>query len=202
MNFAHERTTSPSAVNRGLAAMVLAVIIGTMPQILSAVTGEVPKVGDKAPAFALNTLDGTPVSLSGELARGPVVLVMLRGWPGYQCPFCTRQFGDFLSHAKELAAAGARVVWVYPGPSDQVRQRAQEFTANKELPGNFRFATDPDYGFTTAYGLRWDAKGETSYPSTFVIDATATVRFAQVSRAHDGRASAADVLKALAALGH
>ncbi|HEY2153304.1 MAG TPA: peroxiredoxin family protein [Vicinamibacterales bacterium] len=183
--------------------MVLAVVIGTMPTMLSAaVTGQIPQIGDRAPAFALNGLDGTPVSLSGELAHGPVVLIMLRGWPGYQCPFCTRQFGDFLSHAKELEAAGARVVWVYPGPPDQVQQRAQEFTANKQLPGNFRFATDPDYGFTKTYGLRWEAKGETSYPSTFVIDATGTVRFAQISRAHDGRASAADVLKALAALSH
>jgi peroxiredoxin len=186
--------------------MVLALVIGTNlsggARLLAAVNGEIPKVGDKAPAFALNTLDGTQVSLSTELARGPVVLIMLRGWPGYQCPFCTRQFGDFLTHAKDLEATGARVVWVYPGPADQVRQRAQEFTANKALPANFRFVTDPDYGFTTAYGLRWDAKGETSYPSTFVIDAKSTVRFAQVSRAHDGRASAADVLKALAALDH
>ncbi len=158
-------------------------------------------VGDKAPDFTLAALDGRQVTLSTELTHGPVVLVMLRGWPGYQCPFCTRQFGDFLSHAQDVAAQGARVIFVYPGPADQVNKRAEEFTANKEMPSIFRFLVDPTYVFTRAYGLRWDAPNETSYPSTFVIDRTSTVRFAQISKAHDGRALATDVLQALAALG-
>jgi len=34
-----------------------------------------------------------------------------------------------------------------------------------------------------------------------VIDKTSTVRFAQISKAHDGRAAATDVMRALAALG-
>jgi peroxiredoxin len=164
--------------------------------------GAAPKLGDKAPAFALSGLDGQRVTLSGELAHGPVVLVLLRGWPGYQCPFCTKQFADFLSHASDFDASGARVVWVYPGPADQVRQRAQEFTASRPMPASFRVAPDPDYVFTNAYGLRWDAPGETAYPSTFVVDKTGIVRFAQISPAHDARAKADDVLKALMALSH
>lgn len=162
--------------------------------------GAAPKLGDKARPFSLPALDGERVTLSGEVARGPVVLVLARGWPGYQCPFCTRQFADFLAHASELEALGARVVWVYPGASDQVVQRAKEFVATQPLPPNFRFVTDPDYGFTNEYGLRWDAPNETSYPSTFVIDKTSTIRFAQISNAHDGRARAADVVAAVKAL--
>jgi peroxiredoxin Q/BCP len=180
------------------AAALLAVLVGGGSLMLAA--GVTPKVGDKASDFTLAALDGSQVKLSTELAHGPVVLVMLRGWPGYQCPFCTRQFGDFLGHAKDLEATGARVIFVYPGPADQVQQRATEFTANKDMPSNFRFLVDPDYVFTLAYGLRWDAPKETSYPSTFVIDKTSTVRFAQISKAHDGRAAAADVMKALAAV--
>ena len=60
--------------------------------------------------------------------------------------------------------------------------------------------TDPDYTFTNAYGLRWDAPNETSYPSTFVVDRTSIVRFAQISNAHDGRAKASDVVTALKSL--
>jgi peroxiredoxin Q/BCP len=182
------------------AAALLAGIVGRGSFLIA--DGVTPKIGDKASDFTLAALDGSQVNLSTELVHGPVVLVMLRGWPGYQCPFCTRQFGDFLGHAKDLEATGARVIFVYPGPADQVKQRAEEFTANKEMPSNFRFLVDPAYVFTLAYGLRWDAPKETSYPSTFVIDKTSTVRFAQISRAHDGRASATDVMKALAAIGH
>jgi len=162
--------------------------------------GKAPKIGEKAPAFSLLALDGERVTLAGEVARGPVVLVLLRGWPGYQCPFCTAQFADFLAHARELESAGARVVWIYPGPSDEVQQRAREFTASRALPPNFRVAADPDYVFTNAYGLRWNDARETAYPATFVLDRGAVVRFAQISVGHDGRARAADVLSALAAL--
>ena len=44
--------------------------------------------------------------------------------------------------------------------------------------------------------------GDLAYPSTFVIDTTSTVRYAQISQAHDARALASDVLTALAAMGH
>jgi hypothetical protein len=57
---------------------------------------------------------------------------------------------------------------------------------------------DPDYKFTNAYRLRWDAPRETAYPSTFVIDRERKVRFAKVSKTHGGRATASEVLKALA----
>src|SRR5689334_16476555 len=77
-----------------------------------------PAVGMKAPEFALKDATGVPASLSQERATGPVVVIVGRGWPGYQCPFCTRQFAEFRTHANELQAAGARVLWIYPGPED------------------------------------------------------------------------------------
>lgn len=160
-----------------------------------------PTVGAPAPDFTLSGLDGGSVKLSVEVKEGPVVLILLRGWPGYQCPFCTRQFGDFLSQAKALQDAGAKVIFVYPGPAENLKRHAEDFRANRKLPENFKFATDPDYVFTNAYGLRWDAKNETAYPATFVIDRSGTVRFALISHEHGGRAPATDVLKALAAIG-
>jgi peroxiredoxin len=179
------------------AAVVLAALAAVSPLFAEGGFGEAPKLGEKAPPFSLLDLDNQRVTLAGELSHGPVVLVLLRGWPGYQCPFCTRQFADFLGHAPAFEAVGARVVWVYPGPSDSVQQHAREFLASRALPSNFRVTTDPDYVFTNAYGLRWDAPQETAYPATFVIDRGATVRFAQISTGHDGRALAAGVLRAV-----
>lgn len=181
-------------------ASILVAALAASPIFAAGAPGRAPKLGEKAPPFSLLDLDGQRVSLESELTQGPVVLVLLRGWPGYQCPFCTRQFADFLRHAAEFEAAGARVVWVYPGPSDSVQQHASEFLASRALPAAFRITTDPDYLFTNAYGLRWDAPQETAYPATFVIDRGATVRFAQISVGHDGRALATDVLKALETL--
>jgi peroxiredoxin len=189
-----------SARLRASAAIAVMAICGVTTAYAAAGLEKAPKLGEKAPPFVLAALDGQRITLASELVRGPVVLVLLRGWPGYQCPFCTRQFADFLDHARDLEATGARVVWVYPGRADQVQRRASEFTANRALPLNFRVAIDPDYAFTNAYGLRWDQPNETAYPATLVIDRDGVVRFVQVSSDHDHRALATDVIGALKAL--
>jgi peroxiredoxin len=156
-----------------------------------------PAVGDAAPDFTLKTLDAKPVQLKQLTAQSPVVLVVLRGWPGYQCPLCTRQVHDFVPHASEFTSAGAKVLMVYPGPAQNLQAHAEEFLRDKNWPKDFLFVIDPEYNFTSAYGLRWDAKGETAYPSTFIIDKSQKVRFAHISKQHGDRVSAARVIKEL-----
>lgn len=177
-------------VHRSLAALGFLLLASHTAASVAAT----PRVGDKAPDFTLAQIDGKKLTLSAELKSGPVVLIVGRGWVGYQCPFCNRQFGDFLKAAPDIESAGARVVWVYPGPAADVQKRAEEFAAGKPFPPNFRFVLDPDYAFTLSYDLRWDAPQETAYPSTFVIDRKGIVRYALVSKTHGGRAPAADVL--------
>jgi thioredoxin-dependent peroxiredoxin len=137
------------------------------------------------------------VELKPLTATTRVVLVVLRGWPGYQCPLCTRQVQDFVSHAREFAERNVQVVMVYPGPAEQLKAHAGEFLQDKQWPANFLFVIDPDYTFTTAYGLRWDAKKETAYPSTFVIERGGVIRFAHISDSHGNRLSAQRTLEQL-----
>ncbi len=158
-----------------------------------------PAVGDTAKDFVLQTLDGKPVKLSAETAKGPVVLLVLRGYPGYQCPLCTRQVGEFVGQAKEFEAKGARLVMIYPGAAPELGKHAKEFFGDKPMPANVVLLTDPDYTFTNAYNLRWNAPAETAYPSTFVVGTDGTIKFAAVSKTHGGRTKAADVLKAVPA---
>jgi len=102
-------------------------------------------VGDKAPDFALSTVQGKTVRLSEVAAKGPVVLVVLRGYPGYQCPYCNRQVQDFISKSQGFIDAGARVILVYPGPPDDLAAKATEFTTGKMLPESFDLLIDPGY---------------------------------------------------------
>src|SRR6202162_2519867 len=104
-----------------------------------------PMVGEKAPDFALSTVQGKTIRLSEVAAKGPVVLVVLRGYPGYQCPFCNRQVQDFIQNAHRFAEAGARVLLVYPGPPQDLGSRANEFLADKTLPNNIELVLDPGY---------------------------------------------------------
>jgi peroxiredoxin len=59
------------------------------------------------------------------------------------------------------------------------------------------FLVDPNYQFANRYSLRWSGKGETVYPSTFVLDRDRIIRFAHVSHEHGDRISAAAVLRFL-----
>lgn len=157
----------------------------------------IPRLGYKAPDFTLDTLDEKPLTLSELTADSSVVLVVLRGYPGYQCPICTMQVADLRKHAGEFSELNAKVVLVYPGPAEDLDERAVEFLRGRDLSESFFLVTDPDYKFTEAYGLRWDAPRETAYPSAFVIDRQGTIRYAKTSKTHGGRAKTADLLKAL-----
>lgn len=104
---------------------------------------------------------------------------------------------DFIEKAKGFADIGARIVLVYPGPPKDLNARASEFLVGKQLPSNFDLVLDPGYEFTNLYGLRWDAKNETAYPSTFLIDRQGVVFFSKIVKEHGGRTTAAEILDAM-----
>src|ERR1700758_589224 len=166
-----------------------AVLFGT------ALFAETPAVGAKAPDFTLSTPTGKTIQMSKELNGKNLVLVVLRGFPGYQCPYCAKQVHDFVDHAADFAAKNVKVLLVYPGPPADLDQHAKEFLAKQSaLPANIVLVTDPDYTMTNAYGLRWDAPQETAYPSTFILDKNQTVLFEKISHSHGDRLSAQDAL--------
>jgi peroxiredoxin len=162
--------------------------------------GQTPAVGAKAPDFTLSTPTGKAVKLSTEQGAHGLVLVILRGFPGYQCPYCVKQVHDFVDHASGFKAKNTRVLLVYPGPPADLDQHAKEFFEKQaELPSNVVLVTDPDYRVTNLYGLRWNAPQETAYPSTFILDRTGMVVFEKVSHTHGDRLSAQDALDHLSA---
>jgi peroxiredoxin len=156
---------------------------------------QTPAMGAKAPDFTLPTPTGKNVTLSAEQGGHPLVLVILRGFPGYQCPYCVKQVHDFADHASGFKAKNTRVLLVYPGPPADLDQHAKEFLEKQaELPSNVVLVTDPDYKVTNLYGLRWDAPHETAFPSTFILDKKGMVVFETISHSHGDRLSAQDAL--------
>ncbi|MEW5984810.1 MAG: redoxin domain-containing protein [Acidobacteriota bacterium] len=195
-----------SPTRRPLAALLTVIVASLAWLAPSAATAQgpapatPPALGDAAADFTLSRIDGKPITLSALAKEGPVVMIMLRGWVGYQCPICSRQMTGFMGQAQAFQAAGANVVLVYPGAADVVQQKAEDFVTGKTLPGRYHFVIDPDLKVVNLYGLRWDAPQETAYPSTFVIDTAGIVRFAKTSRSHGDRSAAPDVLAVLQGL--
>ena len=158
-------------------------------------SAQTPAVGAKAPDFTLSTPTGKTVTLSAEQSGHFFVLVILRGFPGYQCPYCVKQVHDFVDRASDFKAKNTRVLLVYPGPPADLDQHAKEFLEKQaELPSNVVLVTDPDYKVTNLYGLRWNAPQETAYPSTFILDKKGMVVFEKISHSHGDRLSAQDAL--------
>lgn len=158
-----------------------------------------PKIGDTISDVSFHTFDGKELKLAEVTAKGPVVLVVLRGYPGYQCPACTAQVADLRKHAKDFAELGANVVLVYPGEAQNLAQHATGFLKDAKLPAPLVLVTDPDYKFIEEHNLRWDKPGETSYPSTFVVGSDSKVYYAKISKTHGDRAKTdmlLDVLRA------
>ncbi len=183
--------------------LALTLVLSALSFTTAPAAAETPTVGQNAPDFTLSTPEGARLHFADLTAKGNVVLILLRGYPGYQCPYCQKQIHDFISSADQFAKAGAQVLLVYPGPPAELDQRAKEAIAkanpDQQLPANFHLVIDPDYAFTNLYGLRWDAPKETAYPSTFLVDRHGKIFFAKTSHTHGDRTTAADTLTELKA---
>lgn len=161
-------------------------------------------VGDKAPDFELPVQgEDSFLSLSDLVKDGPVVVVVLRGFPGYQCPICSRQVGSMMNRGKTLMTALGnqpnRVVFVYPGEEtgDTLDQRAKQFVGSKRLSPPFVMVRDPGMEMVKEWGLRWDEPRETAYPSVYLVGPGSRVKWSKVSKSHGGRASVEEILTAI-----
>jgi peroxiredoxin Q/BCP len=167
----------------------------TCVMLVVAASATTPSTGSTAPDFTLATPTGDSISLSSQTDARTTVLVFLRGFPGYQCPYCQRQVHDFVEHASDFAAKQVTVLLVYPGPPAELDERAKEFLAKQSaMPPSIKLVIDPDYKVTNLYGLRWDAPHETAYPSTFILDKKRKVLFQKISHSHEDRTTAQEVL--------
>lgn len=182
----------------GSVLMACSLMLSVRGSIAVAADGH-PKINEQAKDFELKSIAGDKVSLSDMVQQSPVVLVVLRGFPGYHCPACNQQVVQFLEKAEKFKEAGVKVLIVYPGPSWNLDKHAKELVRDQTIPDHFQLLLDPDYAFTRAYQLRWNARNETAYPATFVIQKDLRISFAKVSKTHGGRANPDEVLKALAA---
>jgi peroxiredoxin len=163
----------------------------------SSYAADIPKLGEKLPNISSVSLDKKEVSTDELLRKNKIVVTFLRGYPGYQCPICTRQVAELIKMSEELQAADAQVILIYPGALKSLSDKAGEFFKPLDLPKNFHVIVDQDYQIVNQFGLRWDAKNETTYPATFVTDLSGEIVYALVSEGHGGRAKGSEVLKAL-----
>lgn len=135
--------------------------------------------------------------LSDQYRQGAVVVVVLRGYPGYQCPICMRQVATLANRAATLKRFATKVILIYPGDSESLEQQAEKFAGKRRLPEPMVIVRDDQMDTVRKWGLRWDGRKETAYPATYVIDRNGRIRWKQVSTSHAGRSTVEEILKEL-----
>src|SRR5947208_16896501 len=64
--------------------------------------------------------DGHTVRLADFRGKSPVVLVVMRGFPGSVCPNCSAQTSRLIRNHAEFVKRGAEVLMVFPGPTEHL----------------------------------------------------------------------------------
>jgi peroxiredoxin len=102
------------------------------------------KAGDKIPAFAIPSVEGSIISSQDLLARGPLVLSFYRGiW----CPFCSAELEALHEAAPAIRAEGATLVAV----TAEVGGLALK--VKRERGFEFDILCDADNGVALDFGL-------------------------------------------------
>jgi peroxiredoxin len=156
------------------------------------------EVGAKAINFDLPIVGRDDyIELQDQYKQGPVVVVVLRGFPGYQCPLCSQQFSTLVNRAKTLTGKVHKVILVYPGEKDQLTKYAKRFLGSRRLPEPLTLVADPGMEMVRQWGLRWDKPRETAYPATYLIKSNGRVAWRKVSDSHAGRSTVDEILREL-----
>lgn len=171
------------------------------------------KAGDRAPTFTLPDADGTLVSSTEWLQRGPLVVSFYRGvW----CPYCNMELRALQAALPDYRAAGAALVAVSPQTAANSRKSARQNEVE------FPILSDARNEVAAAFGLRFELPGylvelykqlkndlptfnaDPSWtlpmPARYVIAQSGEIVYAEVNPDYTRRPEPSDLLPALRSL--
>jgi peroxiredoxin len=157
------------------------ILVAVIAFILVALTGcstaKVPQVGDKAPDFTLESIDGKSISLSDF--RGKTVLIV---FTSVNCKECEKQM-PYLIGAYQQAKGELVVLDIYDARIIRDYVTKKQFTTFPALP-------DPNNKIANSYGA-------TRFPPTnFIVDTAGIIRHKKVG-AFQSQEEIEDILKSL-----
>lgn len=144
-----------------ITAIILLAIVFTVWSSLTRDHDKVAKVGDEAPLFELETVDGKKVNLKDLKGKG----VLINFW-GTWCEPCKREMPELERQYKAYKDKGVEVVAIHVRNNPQ--QIKQYLSSLKETP-TFHVAMDNDNLVTDAYGVN-------PLPTTITVDKDGKVK--------------------------
>ncbi len=168
------------------------------------------KAGSRAPSFELEGQRKATVSLTEQLARGPVVLLFYRGaW----CPACNLELQAIQAEATAVSRLGASIVAISPQTSDQSQKVAKRFGLS------FQILKDAGGRVANEFGLNWtvppeirklylglgidlakfngDERWSVPLPARYVIGRSQVIEYAEINANDEQRLNPSDLFPAL-----
>jgi peroxiredoxin len=166
------------------------------------------KVGDRAPAIALENAKGVIVDVATLLKKGPVIVTFYRGgW----CPYCNLELKAYQEILPQIAAAGASLVAISPEKPDDTVSTAEKNALAFEVLSDvgqkvgrafglvYEFTDELKsayHGFNLDIPARNGTPGEWALPvsATYVIGHDGSIAYAYTDADYRDRADPRDVL--------
>ncbi len=149
-------------------------------------------VGKPLPQTRFIAADGKVLDLDAWRGK-PVVVVVMRGFSGQVCLYCATQTTAIANSIGQFTDLGAQVLVVYPGPVEALPAFVAAVQGLRKDPPPMPLALDPALLLVRSLGI----EGNLAKPSSFVLDAGGTVRFAYVGKTIADRPTVEDLLGAV-----
>jgi peroxiredoxin len=162
-------------------AVILAVAALILMAMIGCGTARIPQVGDKAPAFTLESIDGKNISLSDF--QGKIVLIV---FTSVNCKECETQM-PYLVGAFQQGNGKLAILDIYHMIYDP--RLVRDYVTNKQFT-TFPSLPDPNNTVANSYGA-------TRYPPTnFIIDAAGIIKYKKIGP-FQSQEEIEDILKSL-----
>jgi peroxiredoxin len=184
--------------------------ITTQELVAQKISQHALQVGQQVANFSLKNHLGQTVELATLLQKGPVIISFYRGaW----CPYCNLELKALNDLLPEFKKFDAQLVAISPQVPDESLSTAQKNELSFDVLSDINNTVANTFGLVFTLDERIQAlytefgldlvkhNGDESYnlpmPATYVIDQTATIKYAFISEDYTLRAEPADVLAAL-----
>lgn len=154
-------------------------------------------IGQPLPRQRFLGTTGRAIDISAWQGERNVLVIILRGFAGTICPYCSAQVRAITSRLESFAEQDTEVIFVYPGSASSVPlfMQAVRNLGEGDLPP-VSVALDVDLALVRSL----DIESELASPTSILIDKQGQVQFAYVGRDLTDRPSVIDLLEVLEGL--
>jgi len=153
-------------------------------------------VGAQVPPLRFLDGDGRIHALADIREDGPALLLFMRGFEGFVCPYCIKQTLELLENRATIERSGAEVVIVYPGVEQDARKFIAAIRRHRDTtPGEDLFVTWLDLNGEALAKLGVDPRE--SRPATFIVDSEGRLVYRYVGRNREDRPAVEALLQVI-----